>query len=106
MEIAGYGLMVAVLGLAIFFWGRGIYRLRVSDLIAGPAILIALCTILFVLASSSGVFSLMGALVMAFGIATLVLSIMVRPGSKFARRDVVAIGAGTIIAGFCLLTIL
>lgn len=106
LEVAAYVLLTVVLGTAIFFWGRGIRRDRQSDLIAGPAILVVLCVILFAINRSSAVFGLIGELVIVFGIASLLLSAMARPGSAFPRRNVIAIGVGAIIAGVCLSVIL
>ena len=99
-ETASFVLLILALGAAIFFWGRGIRRSRLSDLIAGPAILVALCCLLSATNRSSGVFGLIGELVIVFGIATLFLSALVRPDGKFSRRDVIAIGVGAIIVGF------
>ena len=106
LEVTAYVVLTVALGAAIFFWGRGIRRSRKSDLIVGPAILVALCLTLLAIAGSSGVFGLIGALVAVFGLATLLLSAMARPGSTLKRRDVLAIGMGTIILGFCLCLII
>ncbi len=102
LEVASYLLLTLVLAAAIFFWGRGIRRNRRSDLIAGPAILAVLCVILLALIRSSAAFGLIGELVIIFGIATLLLSVMARPDGIFKRRDVIATGMGIIIAGVCL----
>ena len=102
LETAACVLLTLVLGAAIFFWGRGIRNARKSDLIAGPTTLVALCLILFVISGSSAVFGLIGGLVAVFGIATLLLSALARPGSPFPRRNVIAVGVGAVIAGVCL----
>jgi peptidoglycan/LPS O-acetylase OafA/YrhL len=106
METASYILLVLALGAAIFFWGRGIRNGRKSDLIAGPAILLALCVALFAVNGSSAVFEPIGGLLIVFGVATLLLSLLVRPGGAILRRNVIAIGAGAIIAGGCLAMII
>lgn len=102
LEVTACVLLTLVLAAAIFFWGRGIRRSRRSDLIAGPAILVALCLTLRAVSMGSGAFGMMGALVMVFGLATLLLSAVVRPGSAIKRRDVLAIGAGAIVLGLVL----
>lgn len=99
LELTAYVLLTLVLAAAIFFWGRGIRRSCRSDLTAGPAILVALCLILLATGESFGI---IGELVMVFGLATLLLSVMARPTSTLKRRDVLAIGAGTIILGLFL----
>ena len=104
-EVLHCVLFALALGAAIFFWGRGIRNVRTSDLIAGPAILAALCAVLLVLTGSSAAFGLIGELVAVFGIATVLLSPMARSGGAFSRGAVAAIGVGTVILGLCLLLI-
>ena len=106
MEIAAFVLMILVLGAAIFFWGRGIHSGRKSDLIAGPAILVALCFTLLRFYQSCAVVSLTGGFVFIFGVATLLLSGSARPGSGLSRGDLIAIGIGAITIGGVLTTIL
>jgi hypothetical protein len=105
MEVAISVLLALVLGGAIYFWGRGVLGLRKSDLIAGPAILVALCIILLVVDGST-MFGLIGTLWAVFGMASLVLSHWAPTVGKFQRRDVAAIGGGAIVAGIFMLTIL
>lgn len=102
----GLVLVALALAAAIFFWGRGIRRSRRSDLIAGPSILALLCLTLRIMAGGSGVLGTIGVLVMVFGLATVLLSGMVRPGSTIKRGDVAAIGMGMIIWGLCLCVLL
>jgi len=104
--VAARVLLTLVLAAAIFFWGRGIRRQRRDDLMAGPGILIALCVTLLAIVRSTGVFGIVGGSVMVFGIATMVLSAMADPNGMLKRRDVLAIGAGCIIFGLGLMTIL
>jgi len=106
LETAAFVMLAVVLGAAIFFWGRGIRRGRKGDLLAGPAILLALCIVLMALSGSSGVFATLGTLILVFGVATVLLSAMARPGGMFLRRNVIAIGVGAILAGACLMLIL
>ncbi len=106
LDTAAFMLLAAALGAAIFFWGRGIRNVRKSDLIAGPAILVALCIVLFAINRSSPEFTLIGELFVVFDIATLFLSAIARSGSTFPRRNVIAIGVGAIIAGACLMLII
>ena len=106
LEVTACVLLTLVLAAAIFFWGRGILRSRRSDLIAGPSILAALCLALLALSRSSGVFGIVGGLVAVFGLATLLLGAMVRPGNALRRRDILAIGAGAMILGFSLCLII
>ena len=101
LEIATYVMLTLVLGIAIYFWGRGIRNVRSSDLIAGLAIFVILCIILFVMSADSGVFSLIGELALVFGIATLLLSALARPGSRFPKSTVIAIGVLFIVVGLC-----
>jgi hypothetical protein len=102
LEIVVYAALALALGAAIFFWGRGIRNGRKSDLVAGPAILVALCITLLVVIGISSVFMLIGGLLFVFGIATLVLSRLARVDGTFCKRNVIAIGAGLAIAGVCL----
>lgn len=99
-------LMLLALGAAIFFWGRGIRRVKKSDLIAGPVILLAMSILLIAVCGGSSVFSIIGGMIALFGIATLLLSIKAPQNGALRKRDIQAIGMGAIIAGFCLTTIL
>ncbi len=98
--------VVLVLASAIFFWGRGLRNANRSDLIAGPGILALLCLILLGTSSSSSVIARIGKLVAGFGIATLLLSAIARPGGPLARRNAIAIGAASIAIGLCLSIVL
>ena len=106
LEVMAYVLLTLMLAAAIFFLGRGIRRSRRSDLIAGPAILVALCLILLAITRSSAVFGMVGELVIVFGLATLLLSAMASTASMLRRRDILAIGAGSVILGVVLMLIL
>ena len=102
LGIASEILLILVLGLAIFFWGRGIRNGRDSDLIAGPAILVALIVIGFVLSQNSAVFGVIGTALTIFGLATVLLSRLARPGSRFSKQSLVTFGVIVIIVGVCL----
>ena len=105
LHIAIYALLGVVLGAAIFFWGRGIRKARTSDLIAGPAILVALCVILFAI-NGDLAFGFIGNLLIVFGLATLLLSALAPRGGPFPRRMVITIGLVAIVVGLCLSVIL
>ena len=105
-EIAGFALGGLVLVASMFFWGRGMRKGKKSDLLAGPAILLVLCAVLFLLVGNSGVFELIGPIVAIFGICTLALSPFAGPNCPLVKRDRLAIGAGVIILGLVLSTIM
>lgn len=90
---------------AMFFWGRGIFRGRTGDLIGGGAILAALCVFLWITAWSSGVFGLIGGILGAVGVATVIMSRWARPSGLLQKRNLAALGAGCIIVGGCLVLI-
>ncbi|MFW5690805.1 MAG: hypothetical protein ACOCXY_03255 [Planctomycetota bacterium] len=106
LETAAYVLLTLVLAAATYFWGRGIRKSHTGDLIAGPSILCGLCLSLSLISDSSAVFSLIGELVGVFEIATIFLSFMASGTTKLKRRDVLAVGVGTIIVGISLMLVL
>lgn len=106
LEQASWAVTALALAAAIFFWGRGLRAGRASDLIAGPTVLAVLAAIVLATGGSSAAFATVGALVAVFGVATVLLSFFLRPGSRIAKRDALAIGVGAVILGFCLSLVL
>ncbi len=93
---------IGELAAAVFFWGRGIRKVRRGDLIAGPAILIALCIVLIIMTNGRALYDIAADLVIVFGVATLAMTPLARPGSKFPRWNVIAVGAIAIVMGLWL----
>jgi hypothetical protein len=91
--------IVALLGTAFFIWGRGIRQNCDSDLMAGPGILAAISIVLLSIESEGG--TLLSSLIFAlFGVVTIGLSFLARPGSKLPRRALILTGLTiAVIAG-------
>jgi len=89
--------------IGLFFWGRGILKGRTGDLIAGGAILAALCAFLWV---TTAFFDLIGGMLAATGLATLIMSPWASPSGRLRRADLVALGMGFLILGACLAALL
>ena len=102
LETAVYVLLTAALGAAIFFWGRGIRRNRISDLIAGPAVLLALIVVVFATSMDSSEWSLVGMLLLLFGFATIWLSRLALPNGRLTKRELIPIGGGLVFVGIYL----
>lgn len=98
--------LVMILGpafaAAVFFWGRGIVRGRVGDMVAGFMILMVTSAILLVSAGHSGVFAPIGFLVFGFGVATLLLSPFAAQDCPLSRGARWILGASAIVAGLFL----
>lgn len=85
--------------LPIFFWARGVRKGYASDLIAGPAILLAASVIMCVV-KGTNVAGFVGCLFGAFGIVTLVLRVL-EPPKGVKRCYLAIIGYAAIIIGIC-----
>lgn len=102
--------LVVILSLAfiaaIFFWGRGLIRCRKGDLAAGVCVLAVVCMVLGATATSTAVFSLIGLLVIGFGLATMILSSFAPADCPIVKSNRLALGAGAVIMGLFLQIIL
>jgi len=98
LDVAAHLLFVAGLGLAIALWGRGIRHSRRGDLVLGPVLLAALCGTVYVRAPSHAC-GMVGTMVIVFGLATVLLSVMAGPDTLLKRQDVLALGAGGVVVG-------
>ena len=105
LNIAVPTTVILALLMAIYFWIRGIEKSCLSDLLAGPLILTAIC-LCFIYVYSSSAYAATGGFITIFGVISLVFSGKALPGGKITKNEVRIVGVLAIFLGFCLLLVL
>jgi hypothetical protein len=93
---------VALIGAALFLWGRGMIKARRDDLVAGFVVFVIACLICTVADGSSAALHQVGALMVLFGLVTLGLSSFAKRECPLTRGQRLRFGIGAIILGLFL----
>jgi hypothetical protein len=100
-----YALLTLATAGAILFWSLGVVRGRQRYLLFGVAVIVGLCALPPALTGDLKLLGQSGAVLIVFGISSVLVGALSKPARPMSRASAIAIGIAAIVAGIILVKV-